>query len=676
MKPCESLEAWFDTGLVKQVSEADASARHSNHSKGKHHKASPKQKPSANVKTWVTGAKPLPAGYTGCNEQKTLIEVPQNGILAWPIRVSLHSGVCTKTPWTLYHYTHKESFEKFHAIFHDMGNLDADEFGKMLVQQMQSDYQERVPNPTNINSKGEPQLTTAEPAMFNSKDELLAAVFGKDAVTGYSKQGHPFIEFADYCIAVQVPASACFQNTNQPSTANVRICRETLEQLERRAAALALEAEQKRKKEAETEEKEEHHDREGRPKRSQGCLERLCGLRRPEKAEFWDEVETGKSAKKKDRELDRWKQRLAKKWLDEHVEECAAQTAVDFKSKDAMEKHMVEQKAKADQDKRKASRVTQTMQVNRESRSSQMSFNFGITKTLTQMVQKFTPDKQKASEEQHYRQEANKEVVAASSLFKQVQSAGAVSKQGSQQDSDHNEGKVADEHMKRMWRAELIEEKRAAPTGTKRKVIKKGQIPKGGLTDAGLKSKSKAKGEGTLGEAEKQLLEEKDKDLKKHGDRKSSEKAGEEEKTATETEKKVDGKNEKSEEEPSKDQEVDKQDPPVKKTVSLVSPTNSPPRSPKHSETSKQSESGPLEEEADKQTQGADVADGEVVKPAEDEKVGDDSPKKVVAEGKDEEDGGGDGEKKLSPTHKASDDEVQQKTSSRSDNEATKEEEK
>merc|ERR1711924_84147 len=137
MKPSENLEAWFEIGLVKQkILRKDGT-------------------PSSN--TYCTGARPLPIGYDGCDESTTLIRSMDNGIFIWPIRVSIHCGACNKIPWTLYHYTYKESFEKFHKIFHDMGNLEPEEASRELVQLMQADYQERVPNPTNINSKGEPQ---------------------------------------------------------------------------------------------------------------------------------------------------------------------------------------------------------------------------------------------------------------------------------------------------------------------------------------------------------------------------------------------------------------------------------------------------------------------------------------------------------------------------------------
>lgn len=600
MKPAENLEAWFEIGLVKHTTEA----------KG-HHKPKP----------YVTGGRPLPPGYTGCNAEATLVQSGDNGILIWPIRVSLHLRICEKKPWTLYHYCHQASFEAFHQVFHEISTLEEEAAQKKLLDLMQKDYQERVPNPTNINVKGEPQLTTMEPIRFGNKTEALNMIFGKEAITGYSKQGNRHDQFADYCIAVECPASACFQNTSQPSKANVRICRETLEQLQRRAEAVAAEEARKAKENGgdDTEGAETH---EGAQKKSVGCLARLCGVRRPEKVEFWDEVEpTHKSSKKKDREMDRWKQRLAKKWLDEHVMECAQEAAKQHRTKDEEERYQTEQRALAERAKRTHGKVDHAMQVNEMKKGP--TINFGITKTINQLIARFTPDKTQKLAEIHYRQEANREVVQASALFRTGKNKGSTSSLH----DDVNEGRVADEHMKRMWRAVEQEEKKNAPTGTKRKVIDKKKA-KAMAAEAAAKDSSR-RGSRTslksseieaLGEKEKELLDAKDKE-REGGEDKELEKHSKDEQDKEESgataDKEEGGDTQESPPENAEKPPEGEGDKKEKRAV-IVSPRSTPPASPKKAEGEAEGEQPPNQDgaadsgvEAEKIEADGEAAQGE-----------------------------------------------------------------
>lgn len=187
--------------------------------------------------------------------------------------------------------------------------------------------------------------------------------------------------------------------------------------------------------------------------------------------ENWDEAETPEKSKKKDRELDRWKQRLAKKWLAEHVEECAQHTAHDAKSKAEIDKRAHEEQQKQEKLKHSQNKVQHAIQVNERKKVG--GFDFGINRAWNDFVSKFTPDKAAKLAEQHYKQDANRDVANSSSLFK-VQ--GKKKSMAGEEDEDENEAKVADDHMKRMWRAGEVEEKKKAPTGTRRRAVrKKGQ---------------------------------------------------------------------------------------------------------------------------------------------------------------------------------------------------------
>merc|ERR1712139_554862 len=87
-----------------------------------------------------------------------------------------------------------------------------------------------------------------------------------------------------------------------------------------------------------------------------------------------------------------------------------------------------------------------TLEVNRVAKKGAM--DFGLQRGITSMLSKVIPDKTKKLEEIHYRQEANKEVMQGSSLFR-----GGTMRSNSGE-LEPNEGKIADQHMKRMWRAE------------------------------------------------------------------------------------------------------------------------------------------------------------------------------------------------------------------------------
>lgn len=447
-RPCETLESWFDFGLMKQKPEGAAEEHHH--------------------KKFVTGARPLPAGYSGCNEGQSLITSDESQIFVWPLRLFLSLGADEKKPWTLYHYTHQPSFDSFHTTFLDMHNMDLGDAYNALLDLLQRDYQERVPQPTAANTKSEPMLSLEEPIKFATKEDTLHHIFGrKDAAAlGYSKQGNKFDTFADYCIAFQLPHSACFENVNQASGCNVRICRDTLTQMENKAAKEKHEANKKKKKEAAAKDSDDDTAK-------VGCLCRLCGLRRPEKSEFWDDEKGEHARKKKDREVDRWKQRLAKKWLEEHVEETAAKRAKEEKKQEEDHRQAQIDKQKQMMSRSSHSAAHSTMMVNK-ARKEPGVIDFGITKNVNRWVARFQNlTKKKIDPDAPYRQNAAKEVVQASSLFTNWKQGG-----GRSNDSlDSNEAKPADDSLKRRRVNEDAQVQKVAH-GTKRRIMaKKHKMP-------------------------------------------------------------------------------------------------------------------------------------------------------------------------------------------------------
>jgi len=153
-----------------------------------------------------------------------------------------------------------------------------------------------------------------------------------------------------------------------------------------------------------------------------------------------------------------------KEVVEEHVSECAKHTAQESKVKDSEDRRSAEETAKAESDYKHANQKSQTMEVNRRKTAS---FNLGISRTFTKMLDQFSNAKAEKAADAGYLSTASKEVEKASSLFHQY------GKRQSGDDLEDHEARAADENLKRMRRSASAQEEKALPTGTKRRVVHK-----------------------------------------------------------------------------------------------------------------------------------------------------------------------------------------------------------
>eukprot|EP00927_Polykrikos_kofoidii_P026130 TRINITY_DN23321_c0_g1_i1.p1 TRINITY_DN23321_c0_g1~~TRINITY_DN23321_c0_g1_i1.p1 ORF type:complete len:413 (+),score=59.63 TRINITY_DN23321_c0_g1_i1:153-1391(+) len=308
-----TLEAWFDAGLVTEEHSAKFDT-------GQH----------------LRGKLPLPKSYVGCDDHSILIEAGgSDSVKIWPIRFSLGDETAASIrPWTLYHYTHRASFNAFVDIFSqrsedlsgDPGAEDGASYAmadirKKLLHQLSEDYLERSPTASIQNPKSEPELMLLEPTKFKTKAEILQNLFGKFTVEGFSNEGVSFATFADFCLAFRVPQSACINlrgTTSDKSTnskrqeAMVRICRDKLAAVTARFASQQAMLAKARK---------ERHNKSSTSHSRMSWLGALCsGTKGKEAPEYWDDVgekteEQDQESKK--RELTSFKKKLVTEWMKE-----------------------------------------------------------------------------------------------------------------------------------------------------------------------------------------------------------------------------------------------------------------------------------------------------------------------------------------------------------------------
>mmetsp|Transcript_19372 Transcript_19372/g.41221 ORF Transcript_19372/g.41221 Transcript_19372/m.41221 type:complete len:558 (-) Transcript_19372:47-1720(-) len=304
-KPAVSLEAWFDGGLMKARASED------------------EEVDEDEVEIFVRGQKLLPPGYRGCTKDCVLAEADRNGIRVWPIRFDVGEiSADTKPPWTLYHYTHRHSFEEFMKLFQDTDAMQDPQYvTRMMLSQLTADYQDRQPKATPQNPKQEPELMLIEPSRFEGKEEILHGLFGSKQINGFSSHGNRVDSFADFCIAVRVPASACLALQGEQDKQMVKLCRETLEALYKRSEAKRLAAVEKAQKEEERKAKLEAE----RKAKRRGCFSFFCCSGGQEPID-WDEVDKARKKKqdgeerldREKRHIDHGKNQLFLQWTKEH----------------------------------------------------------------------------------------------------------------------------------------------------------------------------------------------------------------------------------------------------------------------------------------------------------------------------------------------------------------------
>jgi len=179
-KPAPTLEAWFDAGFT--VTDRQ-----------------------------LTSARRLPLGYEGCNENSMLVSSIDHDVQLWPVRIDLGpvtEGSVSK-PRTLYHYTYKAKFDAFVRFFSSPKASKPEAVFRFVWDRLLEDFQEREPVAKPHNPKREPELMLLEPAKFETRKDLVSAVFNGRTVGGLAKNGISWENFADFCIAVRVPARGC-----------------------------------------------------------------------------------------------------------------------------------------------------------------------------------------------------------------------------------------------------------------------------------------------------------------------------------------------------------------------------------------------------------------------------------------------------------------------------------
>jgi len=349
-KPTPTLEVWFDGGLIRdrEAEEKMAVATKKLAAEG--------IGDELDKNFGVAGCSGKPTAYHGCDDENPLLECKHNGIMVWPIRFDLADEgwqmAESQRPWTLYHYTHEQSFVEFVRVFgrqalpanarhhnehsHHMEDIDPhdpEEVRRLMINLLCQDYQERTPLPTGSNPNSEPELSLLEPQFFESKEKVVVGLHGKADLNSYSlTSGTRFGNFGDYCISFLVPQSCCFNlpSENPDQSSLVKISKDSLESLRKRAAHAHVQHQIKvREEQKKTGGGGAGGHQAGGPKgynmkRQKGCLGFLCGSMRAsdDMGDDEDEDDLGdKDAKKahvKRKEMDQWKKKIHIEWLKEH----------------------------------------------------------------------------------------------------------------------------------------------------------------------------------------------------------------------------------------------------------------------------------------------------------------------------------------------------------------------
>lgn len=307
---CVSLEQWYDGGVAHDESGE------------------------------LIGLRILPPRYGGLTKHRVLLEVTKSHTMIYPVRVDIGEiGADDLKPFTLFHFTHKTSFDKLCAVFQG----DEDELQDKVMAILREDYQERTSAPHPLNLKGDAQLSPIEPGKFTKKKDIIHHLFGKE-MTGFTRHGHKYKEMADFCFAVRVPASCCVNLQGQISgEACIKLCRDTMEALSRRTQARRQMARERAAKE-EAQQRLHEEGKVAKTATARFC-NWLCCVGGPAKdhPEFWDdqddaeadaEAKRNKAARVKEaREVDYWKSSVTHAYMKKHFAEQTAKKETEKEAK-------------------------------------------------------------------------------------------------------------------------------------------------------------------------------------------------------------------------------------------------------------------------------------------------------------------------------------------------------
>jgi len=126
------------------------------------------------------------------------VEAIETGVLVWPVRFDLcELGADTGKPWTLYHYTHKTSFDRFVKSLTEVNAaINTSQLARLVLDRLLDDFKERDGSVMQQDNKGDVELCIGEPAEFSSKEDIRSIIFKGAERTGYSIYATPWEEFA------------------------------------------------------------------------------------------------------------------------------------------------------------------------------------------------------------------------------------------------------------------------------------------------------------------------------------------------------------------------------------------------------------------------------------------------------------------------------------------------
>jgi len=313
-KFAENLEAWFDAGLTLQSKIGDQSGG-------------------------LKGTLLLPRGYSGFTDESPLLEALLPRITVWPVRLDVGDvDVDTAVPRTLYHFTNRSVFQKLarECIEEQQAELEHHahhEAISLAYRFVLEDCRERDPErDEGHDHSADIELCTVEPNLFQSREDVLRTTLGElPVVPRTSSHGHTIHSFADCCVAVRVPGSAC--TPKKGSNDMVIVKYDTLHALHKRAAA-RRQVNQRREA---TEKNQIQQDQEQgdptaiqddkAPNKASGCLSILCGKnspvvsyfpRRKKKKKQTDQSVDAEILDRPKRELDFYTRKLNRVWMKEH----------------------------------------------------------------------------------------------------------------------------------------------------------------------------------------------------------------------------------------------------------------------------------------------------------------------------------------------------------------------
>lgn len=324
-KPTPTLEAWLDAGVF-----------------GAH---------DDEGEECVSGHRKLPTGYEGCTKDSVLVEATKPGVWIWPVRFDIGALTVDGTkPWTLYHYTHVQSFETFARELSSAGDAVNEEvLAKLVLDRLQADFREREPTPSPQNPKGDLELCSIEPGMFRSRKEIRKTMFGGVNRQGQSDKGHQFDEFGDFCIPVRVPGSACRvqggthdkeNGTHRKEKLMVMVSKEMLDALNLKAQANAAVMKVKRERAARATVMKQQD-------KSWGCLGFIFGGGGKPSYDDWEEDFASKKQElvagqdvvnRPKREVGHRQKQMRRTWMKEHFANIKMQEEKEEKPKQAAQR--------------------------------------------------------------------------------------------------------------------------------------------------------------------------------------------------------------------------------------------------------------------------------------------------------------------------------------------------